>query len=95
MTYPVGLLTIDEVYLAGGSSNNNSNYYLYTGNSYFTMTPYQFNGSNATVRYVLHDGNVNAVIGTASRSGVRPVINLKPDSLKTGDGTASNPYQVE
>ena len=26
--------------------------------------------------------------------GIRPVINLKPNSLKSEDGTASNPYKV-
>ena len=32
---------------------------------------------------------------TAFAVSVRPVINLKPNSLKSGDGTMSNPYTVE
>ena len=33
--------------------------------------------------------------GVNSSYGVRPVINLKPNSLKFGDGTALDPYRVE
>ena len=27
--------------------------------------------------------------------GVKPVINLKPNSLTSGDGTINNPYTIE
>ena len=91
LTYPVGLLTTDEAVLAGGYNTNNSGYYLYTGNYYWTMSSFNFSGSNAYVRYVINHGSVNASDVNHS-SGVRPVINLKPNSLKSGDGTALNPY---
>ena len=32
---------------------------------------------------------------TYKESGVKPVINLKLNSLKAGDGTINNPYVVE
>ena len=94
LTYPVGLLTDDEGYLAGGSSSN-SGYYLYTGNYYWTMSPSYFGGSSAIVRGVYPSGDVYTYSGVSNSFGVRPVINLKPNSLKLGDGTALNPYTVE
>ena len=94
LTYPIGLVNTDEVYLAGGYSSNNSGYYLYTGNYYWTMSPYYFNG-RALVRYVYSDGDANFSNRVDGSGCVRPVINLKADSLKSGDGTANNPYVVE
>ena len=94
LTYPIGLLTTDEAYLAGGYRSN-SGYYLYTGNYYWTMSPYYFNGSYAYVRYVDSSGSASSYCSVYLSRGVRPVINLKPNSLNTGDGTASNPYQIQ
>ena len=98
LTYPIGLINTDEVYLAGGSEGygiSNSGYYLYTGNTYWTMSPYNFNGSGAIVRFVNSNGNADGNNYVYNSYGVRPVINLKVDSLKSGDGSASNPYSVE
>ncbi len=95
LTYPIGLVNTDEVYLAGGYSNSNYGYYLYTGNYYWTMSPDRFYGSSAYVRGVGSSGGAGSVSGVSGSYGVRPVINLKADSLKLGDGTASNPYMVE
>ena len=93
LTYPIGLLTTDEAALAGGYRTSNSGYYLYTGNYYWTMSPDGFGGSNARVRYVYSPGLVNSSIVDYS-SGVRPVLNLKSGSLKSGSGTALDPYLV-
>ncbi|MBQ3142430.1 MAG: hypothetical protein IJB82_02865, partial [Bacilli bacterium] len=50
LTYPVGLLTADEVAYAGGTTTTgNSSYYLYTGQGYWTMSPHRFNGSSVSV----------------------------------------------
>ena len=95
LTYPVGLLTSDEATLAGGrSGNTNYNYYLYTGNYYWTMSPSYFSGDyDAGVRYVYNNGYVYSNF-VSSSFGVRPVLNLKSGSLKSGQGTASDPYLV-
>ena len=95
LSYPIGLINTDEVYLAGGYGTTNYGYYLYTGNYYWTMSPNYFCGSYASVRRVYSDGNANFNNLVYSSSGVRPVINLKADSLKFGDGSASNPYTIE
>ena len=34
LTYPIAIMTTDEVVLAGGYNTENRNYYLYTGNDY-------------------------------------------------------------
>ena len=93
LTNPIGLLTKDEAYLAGGSNATDSKYYLYTGSSYWTMSPSQF--SYYSFNSFVSGSGAIASSYDGSRRGVRPVINLKPNSLKSGDGTASNPYQIE
>ncbi len=96
LTYPIGLVNTDEVYLAGGYTATNSGYYLYTGNYYWTMSPNDFDDGYAYVRGVHSNGYASIYSNYVNDShGVRPVINLKADSLKSGDGTASNPYTVE
>ena len=93
LTYPIGLISLDEAWYAGGYTSPNQSYYLYTNQDYWTMSPYYFTGSNAYVFGVWSDGvlNNNYVYGTF---GVRPVINIKADLTITGSGTTSDPYQV-
>ena len=93
---PVGLITADEVALAGGVyGTNNTSYYLYNNQYYWTMSPYYFNstGSYAVVFYVYSSGGFsnNHVHGA---SGVRPVINLSADVTISGSGTSTDPYLV-
>ena len=95
LTYPIGLVTTDEVVLAGGYSTNNYGYYLYTGNTYWTMSPNNFDGSTAFVRRVSSSGYASLSNYVYSSYGVRPTLNLIPDSLKVGSGTADDPYIVE
>ena len=94
LTYPIGLVTTDEVVLAGGYNTTNSEYYLYSGNTYWTMSPSSFLGSYAYVRVVDSDGNVNGNGHVDYSYGVRPTLNLLPDSLKVGSGTADDPYRM-
>lgn len=97
LTYPIGLITLDEVSMAGGKyANMNSLYYLYTGQTYWTLSPSSFSSNNASayVWYVISTGTLNNYWATAA-SGVRPVVNLASDILITGGtGTANNPYIV-
>ena len=93
LSYPIGLVTTDEVVLAGGYSTSNSGYYLYTGNTYWTMSPYGFNGADASVRRVYSSGNSLSNLAYFL-NGVRPILNLIPDSLKVGSGTADDPWRI-
>ena len=95
LTYSVGLPTDDETFLAGGAYTNNYTFYLYTGNYYWTMSPNNFDGSDANVRSVPSYGNLYYSKKVNVSQGVRPVINLKPNSLKLGDGTSLNPYRID
>ena len=96
LTYPVGLLSTDEIVLAGGLDKENSDYYLYFGNWWWTSSPYEFASSSADMRYVAQSGLASAKgFGAADSSrGVRPVINLKAEVLAQGSGTASDPYRI-
>ena len=95
LTYPVGLLSTDEIVLAGGWNTANSGYYLYSGYEWWASSPYRLYGGGAGVRYVNSDGDTDVNDNYVSvRYGVRPVFNLKAEALKYGDGTASNPYRL-
>ncbi len=96
LTYPIGLITIDEANIAGGTYGENYNYYLITGNWYWMGSPRGYYSDHALVESVDPAGNLYyAYAVTNADGGVRPVINLKSGSLTTGSGTASNPYEVE
>ena len=94
LTYPIGLITTDEAYLAGGSSVNN-NYYLYSGSWYWAFSLYYFNGDEALVRVVNSDGRADDDNDAYnSDGGVRPVLNLSPEVLNNGDGSMNDPYRI-
>ena len=90
---PIGLITADEVVMAGGSwSSGNSSYYLYNSANYWTMSPY--NATNAVVFGVSSYGRLN-YWGVDDAIGVRPVINLSADiTIKSGNGSSSTPYEI-
>ena len=94
LTYPVGLLSTDEIVLAGGWNGENSGYYLYSGQSWWPSSPYLFDGGGAVMRLVLSNGYANSNYYVFNPFGVRPVFNLKADALKVGTGTASDPYRI-
>ena len=100
LTYGIGLITADEVILAKDN-------YLNSGYDFWTMTPSDYN-DDVNLAYILIDRNFNGIYITAKSSAwsfvwqapledsvvVRPVLNLKPEVLKHGAGTASNPYRL-
>ena len=102
LTNPVGLITLDEVVLAGFNTyySNKSDYkdttnYLYTNSTYWTLSPVlMYDGGYATVGYV----NNTASVGdrdVRSIYGVRPVVVLISGTLVVGEGTTTNPYVVQ
>ena len=58
------------------------------------MSPFHFNYGLAFVRLVSSDGNGSSIDDVNNLDGVRPTLNLIPDSLKVGSGTAADPYMV-
>ena len=98
LTYPIGLITADEVAFAGGVNGiANNGYYLYTNQYYWTMSPFNFIAlnSSAGVFLVWTYGAPNRNGVDWNEPGVRPVINLdKNVTISSGDGTIDNPYVV-
>ena len=95
LTYPVGLITADEVAMAGAVYNaSNSSYYLYTGQNWCTCSPYVF-GSNAFEFRVNSDGRLSN-FDVDNTFGVRPVVSLASGySISGGNGGTSSPFIVE
>ena len=98
LDYPISLITADEAAMAGGVWNTpNSNYYLYNGQYFWTLSPSQFysDNSQSCVWIVIPSGSLYDWSFVASSFGARPVINLKADTQITkGDGTSLNPFKV-
>ena len=96
LTYPVGLITADEIAYAGGVFNiANSAYYLYTGDRYWTLSPDNFTSSNADNFYFRSGGGIGTDYVTMNY-GIRPVISFQPETVSSsGTGTATNPFIVK
>ena len=91
--YKAGLLTADEVRLAG-EKETNSSYYLYTGSWYWLMSPCRFSGS-AVEWDVGYYGYLGSDYVTGS-FGLRPSVSLKGTvEILSGDGTIEKPYQIK
>ena len=98
LTYPIGMITYDELIL-GGMSAGNTNSYSWVNNSldYYSMTPVIYNSSvnSATVFGMKSTGELNAW-RVGDNIGVRPVINLKSDvEISGGIGTMNDPYVIK
>ncbi len=109
LSYPIGLITADEVMLAGhaggvfdGSYNHqkkNNSSYLVTGNHFWTMTPAGFYipfGLDYWFAFALSLDGLGAFDGDTVNYSytVRPVINIRSNMTITGTGTMTDPYIV-
>ncbi len=96
LDYPISLTTIDEATMAGGVYDTpNSNYYLYNGQYFWTLSPSHFNSYDFSARVwrVYPSGMLHFLGSVESSFRIRPVININADTLITkGDGTVLNPY---
>ena len=90
----IGLITYDETVFAGGYyRKNNFLYYLYNNTYYWTMSPGGFQGNYPIIWGIYIEGYcMDAISYGAYR--LRPVLNLKADTLTTGDGTGTNPFII-
>ena len=98
ITSKVGLITADELALAGYAFNiNNTTTYLQenaTDTYWWSLSPSNFYGSYAGVWYVRgSSGDLfnSSVYGTG---GFRPSISLKSTTNVTGEGTSSSPFII-
>ena len=109
LTYPIGLITADEISYAGGLFDTpNTSYYIVQNVSsgaeyWWTMSPYYWDSDRGFAYVFLVGGSgssffpgILAYTSVEATSGVRPVISLKSCVLASGgSGTASDPYTVE
>ncbi len=96
LTYPIGLITADEVVFAGAVSNFKS--YLRIGRTFYTMTPYAIDNDPGDI--ILYTVNINGVMASVYHTGnaslfVRPVISLRSDIELIGSGTLNDPWVVQ
>lgn len=98
LSYPIGLISLDELMLAGLNENNlNRLTWAHSNTDYFTMTPSYYNYYECG--YVMfYDTNGIISIGGCTKylKGIRPVINLKSDVKITGGiGTVNEPFIID
>ena len=90
LSYPAGLLTADEAYLAGKDTADN---YLMIGKNTWTMSPYRINGQSSI--YILAESNGISGHHVHYTDYVRPMISLNHSQvIASGIGTQDNPYII-
>ena len=87
LTYPVGLITMDEAIASGNQG------YLHSGQQFWSMTPMSFD--NYVFVWNVKAGNGFGIDGAEVSLGVRPVLSLKPSVELTGNGTMTDPWVVQ
>ena len=97
LTYPVALLTADELTLAGqGSKGYSKTSYLHTGQAWWSLSPSGFDSGGAIEFYVGSGGFLNYnFVGNAF--GARPSVSLRLGTAieSGGDGSVYNPFIVK
>ena len=102
LTYPIGLITADEVAMGGLVSETvpsvrNVNMYD-TGVAYWTISPYHTWASSRWYEClwgVWKEGKLSFWYLNYEIIGARPVINLiKEITFSKGDGTSTNPFEI-
>ena len=107
LTYPIALMTADEVSFAGGVYSKNAETWYYKNSSngsstgstlWWLLSPNGWYGSSASV-FIVFGSSLPGYLsnsGVNDTSGVRPAISLK-SCVKTsgGNGSASDPYTIK
>ena len=98
ITSKVGLITADELAFAGYAiGTGNTTTYLQenaTDTYWWSLSPYSFDGSNASVWYVSGSSGHFFINYVRSTNGVRPSISLKSTTNATGNGTSDSPFII-
>jgi len=96
LTYPVALITADEITLAGHGYKGYTNLgYLNSKFSYWSLSPNAFPGSQAGVISLHESGFLGAGGYVEKLFGIRPMISLASGTMiKEGNGSVTNPYKL-
>ena len=93
LTYPIGLLTVDEAILAGMILSGGRDHYLNNNAGFWLGTPSYF---PSAFLYLIENGILYNYYGSYDDYGTRPLISLIPGiKILGGDGTSTTPYLVE
>lgn len=91
----VGLISADEIVLAGANYNSvNPNIYLNNNTDFYTMTPSDYYQYSAYMMFLKADGTLDDV-SVSQKKAIRPVISLKASTIVVGNGTVENPYKID
>ena len=92
----MGLITADEVAMAGGkTSSDNSTYYLYTNQNYWSGSPRYFIGGYSSANgFYVSDYGYFAGSTLYYTHGARPVVSLSSKAKLSGSGTYDDVYRV-
>ncbi len=95
LTYPIGLITIDEVEMAGNNwSERNTSYYLLTRNEWLGSPNYFRSGVSIAYGFYADNSGFLDLGPVSSPFEVHPVVSLSSKAKLSGNGTYSNPYTV-
>ena len=90
LSYPIGLLSVPELSLAGYGSSH----YFNNGQDVWLGSPGNFSYNYADAREVDTSGFVSS--GVNYSRGVRPSVSIKPGtSFSSGDGSYTSPFVIE
>ena len=107
LTYPISLMTADEVSFAGGLwATNAPTWYYYnsasgssTGSTDWWLLSPNFWDNSFAIMFIVGSSSLPGFLGyndVGNASGVRPAISLKSCvKYSSGDGSAENPYTIE
>ena len=106
LTYPIALMTADEIAYAGGVVYKNAPMWYYTNSSFesstgtkwwWLLSSFYWDSGDAGSWYV-HGSDIPGYLSSGyvnTWNAVRPVVSLKSCvQWKSGDGSASNPYEI-
>ncbi len=107
LTYPIALMTADEIAYAGGVAGQKAPMWYYTNSSlesstgttyWWSLSPYYWDGNSDYSWYVYGSSNPgysgSDYVGFSR--GVRPVVSLKSCiKYSTGNGTSETPYEID
>ena len=107
LTYPIALMTADEIAYAGGRAYTNAPMWYYTNSTlesstgktnWWSLSPNYWLGLYANSWFVNGSDNPGRLYlsNVYYSGGVRPVVSLKSCTLySTGNGTSETPYEIE
>ena len=106
LTYPIALMTADEIAYAGGVYGQNAPMWYYTNSSlesstggigWWSLSPDYWRGVSAYSWRVIGSGGPGylSYSNVGNLGGVRPAVSLKACTLwSQGDGSSSSPYEI-